>query len=129
MKKHAQKRKRPAASSVTSVTKHTTKTMKKKKKKKTDEINKFFSQFIFGPTAFQPLDSVVRADNAIPAQITLDMGGGRQYIVDINARTQTNAMTGFSRPCQRIAAGGWYSFDIYYSPKKKNEANMFHPHI
>ena len=120
MKKHAQKRKRPAASSATSVTKHTTKTMKKKKKKKTDE-NNFFSQFIFGPTAFQPLGSVVRADNAIPAQITLDMGGGRQYIVDINARTQTNAMTGFSRPCQRIAAGGWYSFDIYYSPQKRKK--------
>ena len=68
---------------------------------------------MFGPTAFQPLNPVARADNTVPAQITLDMGGGRQYIVDINARTQTNAMTGFSRSVSRIAAGGWYLFDIY----------------
>ena len=81
---------------------HTTK-IKKKKPKKTS----FFSQFAFGPAAFQPLDTGDSSTSAaLSSEVILDVGGGRQYIVDVKARTQTNCATGFVRPCQRIAAGG-----------------------
>ena len=85
-----------------SAAEHTRKLNKKPKQ------TSFFSQFVFGPAAFQPLITHdERADVAVSSQVTLDVGGGRQYIVDVKARTQTNCATGFVRPCQRVAVGGW----------------------
>lgn len=95
---HSKKRKHSALAAE-----QTTK-IKKKKPKQTS----LFSQFAFGPAAFQPLDTGDScASAALSSEVILDVGGGRQYIVDVKARTQTNCATGFVRPCQRIAAGVW----------------------
>ena len=102
-KKKSKKRKRSgAAAASTLTTKHT-----KLTKNEAKQRNNIFSNFVFGPAAFRPLATLGEGTGAaVSTQVTLDVGGGRLYVVDVKARTQTNCSTGFVRRCQRIAAGG-----------------------